>query len=92
MLHNEIDSFVKWDTAGQERFRTITSSYYRGAHGIIVVYDVTDIESYENVKQWMHEIDRFASEGVHKLLVGNKSDLADERAVPYDEARVCIRM
>ncbi|KAG2195976.1 hypothetical protein INT47_011481, partial [Mucor saturninus] len=76
-----------WDTAGQERFRTITSSYYRGAHGIIVVYDVTERESYENVKQWMHEIDRFASEGVHKLLVGNKSDLADERAVPYEEAR-----
>lgn len=54
------------------------------------MYDVTERESYENVKQWMHEIDRFASEGVHKLLVGNKSDLADERAVPYEEARVRI--
>ena len=48
----------KWDTAGQERFRTITSSYYRGAHGIIVVYDTTDLESFNNVKQWLHEIDR----------------------------------
>ena len=49
-----------WDTAGQERFRTITSSYYRGAHGIIVVFDVTDQESFNNVKQWLHEIDRYA--------------------------------
>ncbi|CAM0958698.1 unnamed protein product [Alopecurus aequalis] len=47
-----------WDTAGQERFRTITSSYYRGAHGIIIVYDVTDMESFNNVKQWLSEIDR----------------------------------
>ena len=47
-----------WDTAGQERFRTISSTYYRGAHGIIVVYDVTDVESFNNVKQWLHEIDR----------------------------------
>lgn len=50
---------MQWDTAGQERFRTITSSYYRGAHGIIVVYDVTDQESFNNVKQWLHEIDRW---------------------------------
>ena len=64
-----------WDTAGQERFRTITSSYYRGAHGIIVVYDVTDNESFNNVKQWLHEIDRYACENVNKLLVGNKIDL-----------------
>jgi Ras-related protein Rab-1A len=49
---------LQWDTAGQERFRTITSSYYRGAHGIIVVYDVTDQESFNNVKQWLHEINR----------------------------------
>jgi len=73
-----------WDTAGQERFRTITSSYYRGAHGIIVVYDVTDVESFNNVKQWLHEIDRYASESVNKLLVGNKSDLASKRAVSFE--------
>lgn len=76
-----------WDTAGQERFRTITSSYYRGAHGIIIVYDITDKESYENVRQWLFEIDRFASETVCKLLVGNKSDLTNKRAVEYSTAK-----
>jgi len=75
-----------WDTAGQERFRTITSSYYRGAHGIIVVYDVTDGESYTNVKQWLEEIQRYACEGVNKLLVGNKCDLANKRVVDKKSA------
>ena len=76
-----------WDTAGQERFRTITSSYYRGAHGIIVVYDTTDAETFEHVKTWLHEIDRYASENVNKLLVGNKSDLTTKRQVESDAAK-----
>ncbi|XP_058191439.1 ras-related protein RABD2a-like [Rhododendron vialii] len=76
-----------WDTAGQERFRTITSSYYRGAHGIIVVYDVTDQESFNNVKQWLNEIDRYASDGVNKLLVGNKCDLTANKVVSYETAK-----
>ncbi|KAI3803901.1 hypothetical protein L1987_32065 [Smallanthus sonchifolius] len=70
-----------WDTAGQERFRTITSSYYRGAHGIIIVYDVTEMESFNNVKQWLSEIDRYANESVGKLLVGNKCDLVENKVV-----------
>ena len=76
-----------WATAGQERFKTITASYYRGAHGIIVVYDVTDRDSFNNVKQWLHEIDRYGSESVVKVLVGNKSDLTSMRQVSHDEGQ-----
>lgn len=76
-----------WDTAGQERFRTITSSYYRGAHGIIIVYDVTEMESFNNVKQWLHEIDRYANDSVCKLLVGNKCDLVENRVVDTQTAQ-----
>ena len=77
-----------WDTAGQERFRTITSSYYRGAHGIIVVYDVTNRVSFDNVQRWLTEIDKYARENVNKLLVGNKADAAENdmtiRQVEFD--------
>ena len=76
-----------WDTAGQERFRTITSSYYRGAQGIIIVYDITDKKSFDNVRQWLFEIDRYAGENICILLVGNKSELSNKRAVEYDAGK-----
>ncbi|KMZ73255.1 GTP-binding protein YPTM1 [Zostera marina] len=76
-----------WDTAGQERFRTITSSYYRGAHGIIIVYDVTEMETFINVKQWLKEINNYASDTVRKVLVGNKCDMLENRAVKTEEAK-----
>ncbi|KAF5944034.1 hypothetical protein HYC85_018111, partial [Camellia sinensis] len=79
-----------WDTAGQEHFRAISSSYYRGAHGIIVVYDVTDQESFNNVKQWLSEIDQYASENVNKLLVRNKSDLTAPKVVSYETGKISI--
>merc|ERR1712194_449197 len=60
---------------------------YRNAHGIIVVYDVTEKQSFENVKCWMQEIDKYAPDGVNKLLVGNKCDLSSKKVVPYDKAR-----
>ena len=76
-----------WDTAGQERFRTITASYYRGAHAIAIVFDLTQRISYEHVKRWMNDINKFAKENVLKFLIGNKSDLINERKVYYEEAR-----
>lgn len=74
-----------WDTAGQERFKTITSSYYKGAHGIILVYDITDRQSFKDIENWLAEVDKFGNENVVKLLVGNKSDLENNRAVKTEE-------
>ncbi|CAF1771189.1 unnamed protein product [Brassica napus] len=72
-----------WDTAGQERFRTITTAYYRGAMGILLVYDVTDESSFNNIRNWIRNIEQHASDNVNKILVGNKADMDESnRAVP----------
>ncbi|KAH0937356.1 hypothetical protein HID58_004817 [Brassica napus] len=72
-----------WDTAGQERFRTITTAYYRGAMGILLVYDVTDETSFNNIRNWIRNIEQHASDNVNKILVGNKADMDEsKRAVP----------
>ena len=76
-----------WDTAGQERFRTITSAYYRGADGIILVFDVTSTESLDHVHDWLKEVNRYAAEGTVKLLVGNKSDRTADRVVSTEQAQ-----
>ena len=76
-----------WDTAGQERFRTITTSYYKGAQAIVVVYDITDKESFEHVKNWMADVDKFAKEGVLRILVGNKCDLEHQRVVTKENGK-----
>ena len=75
-----------WDTAGQERFRAITSAYYRGADGVVMVYDVTHRESFDHVAEWLAEVNKHASEDCCKLIIGNKSD-APGRAVTTEEAR-----
>jgi Ras-related protein Rab-1A len=80
-----------WDTAGQERFRTITRSYYRGSNGVIIVYDIADRESFEQIQHWMCEVDAHASADVCRLLVGNKADLAEKRAVKTDEGAALAR-
>ena len=79
-----------WDTAGQERFRTITSSCYRGAHGIMVVYSVTDQKTFDNVRHWLHEMEKYSdNESVVKLLVANKTDLL--RVVDEEEGAAFAR-
>jgi Ras-related protein Rab-8A len=66
-----------WDTAGQERFRTIIAAHYRGAMGIILVYDVTDEKSFVNIKNWIRSIEHHATPDVDKILIGNKCDMSD---------------
>ncbi|CAD8067031.1 unnamed protein product [Paramecium primaurelia] len=76
-----------WDTAGQERFKTITNSYYKGAHGIILVYDVTDKQSFKDVENWLAEVEKYANENVVRVLVGNKVDLESKREVTQEEGK-----
>ncbi|KAK9452904.1 ras family-domain-containing protein [Dipodascopsis uninucleata] len=76
-----------WDTAGQERFRTITTAYYRGAMGILLVYDVTDEKSFNNIRNWFSNVEQHASEGVNKLLIGNKCDWEEKRAVSAEQGK-----
>jgi len=74
-----------WDTAGQERFRTITTSYFRGAQGIMLVYDVTDRKTFLSIRSWVAQIQMHADVNVNKILIGNKCDKSDERSVTYEE-------
>lgn len=76
-----------WDTAGQERYRAITSAYYRGAVGALLVYDIAKHVTYENVERWLTELRDHADQNIVIMLVGNKSDLRHLRAVPVEEAK-----
>lgn len=77
-----------WDTAGQEKYRAITSVYYRGAVGAIVVYDITDKQSFDDLHIWMKELKQFAvTEKIVIHMIGNKSDLTHERQVSFQEAK-----
>merc|ERR1712137_856189 len=76
-----------WDTAGQERYRAITSAYYRGAVGALLVYDIAKHLTYENVERWLKELRDHADSNIVIMLVGNKSDLRHLRAVPTEEAK-----
>ena len=76
-----------YDTAGQDRFRSIVSSYYRGSHGIVLVFDLTDRSSFEKISNWVEEIKHNSPKSVKLLLVGNKCDLKEERKVSESEAK-----
>ncbi|KAL7754470.1 GTP-binding protein [Sorochytrium milnesiophthora] len=83
-----------WDTAGQERFRTITTAYYRGAMGILLVYDVTDERSFNrralanaDIRNWIRNIEQHASEGVNKILIGNKCDVAEKKVISKEQGQ-----
>ncbi|KAM9771790.1 ras-related protein Rab-19-like [Syngnathus typhle] len=75
-----------WDTAGQERFRTITQSYYRSAHGAMITYDITRRGTFESVSDWIHEVELYGAANVVLVLIGNKSDMEEEREVLFEEA------
>lgn len=82
------DEHVKvcaWDTAGQERFRTIAKAYYRNAMGVLLVYDVTERDSFKSVRHWMEDLKMNASEDIIIILIGNKIDKENERVISYDE-------
>ena len=83
-----IDIYLKvWDTAGQERYRAITSAYYRGAVGAVLVYDLSKQKTFENVARWLQEVREHAESSIVIMLVGNKCDLRHLRAVPVDEGK-----
>jgi small GTP-binding protein len=75
-----------WDTAGQERFRSIGKAYYRNAIGVIIVYDLTDRRSFDDLSQWMADIHTLCDANAVIQLIGNKSDLAERRAISLKEA------
>ena len=76
-----------WDTAGQERFKNIISSYYRGANGILLIYDITDKESFKSLSNWLIEIEKNGNKNVLKVLIGNKSDLEDKRVISFNQGK-----
>ncbi|XP_009612391.1 ras-related protein RGP1 [Nicotiana tabacum] len=76
-----------WDTAGQERYRAVTSAYYRGAVGAMLVYDITKRQSFDHVARWLEELRGHADKNIVIMLVGNKTDLVSLRAVPTEDAK-----
>uniref|UniRef100_A0A8C5YAR6 small monomeric GTPase n=1 Tax=Microcebus murinus TaxID=30608 RepID=A0A8C5YAR6_MICMU len=90
-LQRKKTKLQRGDTAGQERFHTITTSYYRGAMGIMLVYDITNGKSFENISKWLRNIDDHANEDVERMLLGNKCDMEDKRVLPKGKGEQIAR-
>jgi Ras-related protein Rab-1A len=86
-LNDKVVKLQLWDTCGNEQFRTITSSYYRNANGIFVVFDLTDKYTFSQIKMWLLEIKKYAPENTCITIIGNKVDLQSKRQISYDEAK-----
>jgi len=85
---NKVTKVQIWDTAGQERFKNITTIYYRGANGCIIVYDITNKLSFDNIVYWLSELELHAPNKIPILLVGNKSDLSAKRQVSENDLQM----
>ena len=85
-INDKVFKIEIWDTAGQERYKSITAAYYKGAKGALIVYDTTQKESFENIDKWISEIKEKSSKDMKIMLIGNKTDLKDERQVTTEEA------
>ena len=81
-----------WDTAGQERFKNLSKNYYKGAHGIAIVYDVTNKNSFDNIMMWIEEISQKAAENVFKILIGNKADMKNLRVISQQEGEEIAKL
>mmetsp|Transcript_24896 Transcript_24896/g.25117 ORF Transcript_24896/g.25117 Transcript_24896/m.25117 type:complete len:208 (-) Transcript_24896:294-917(-) len=80
-----------WDTAGQERFRNITISYFKGAHGVVLVYDITERATFDSISHWMEQIQEHADDAVNVILIANKSDRETDRKVTREEGVALAR-
>ena len=85
-INNKILKIEIWDTAGQERYKSITSVYYKGAKGALIVYDITSRKSFDNVDKWIEEIKEKTSKDIKLIIIGNKIDLKDSREISTKEA------
>ncbi|KAJ3435382.1 ras and ef-hand domain-containing protein [Anaeramoeba flamelloides] len=89
-IDNKLVRIQGWDTAGQERFRTMSNSFYRNAHAVMIVFDITNKDSFKNVPFWVENVKNYSNENVLICLVGNKSDLEEKRKVGKEKINECV--